>query len=335
LSGSSDPRAALFRLIWGFTLSQALYAVAKLGVADVMRPGEPLPVADIATRVGADADALYRILRALAAEGLFREGPERAFRLTQTGEVLRDDIDGTMRYVAIMNAEQLYPVWTHVLEVVRSGAPATEQLWGKSHFDRLAERPEEAEIFNRAMAGGAAIRFATLLALDWSAIRIVVDIGGGTGGILLRLLAREPHLHGILFDLPHLADEARAAIAAAGLDDRCEFVGGSFFETIPANGDAYLLAQVLHDWDDADSTRILRACRAAIADGSRLVVLEQIVPDGNEPHPSKLLDLHMLVVVGGRERSEAEFRDLLAAGGFRLQRIIEGPRACALEAVPV
>jgi len=335
LSGSSDPRATLFRLIWGFVLSQALYATAKLGVADVMPRGESVPVDDIAARVGVDADALHRILRALAAEGLFVEGLPGAFTLTETGELLRDDVDGTMRYLSIMNAEQLYPIWSHVLETVQEGAPAAERVWGTSHFDWLAEQPEAAEIFNRAMQGAAAARVAALLELDWSAVRTVVDVGGGTGGVLLRLLGHEPHLRGVLFDLPRVGDEAQAAIAAAGLDDRCEFVGGTFFETVPEGGDVYVLGQILHDWNDVDSTRILQACRRATADGSRLLVLEQIVPDGNEPHPSKLLDLHMLVVLGGRQRSEAEFRQLLASGGFRLQRIVEGAAACVLEAVPV
>jgi len=335
VSGSPDPRAALSRLILGFALSQALYAVAKLGVADVMSLGEPTPVADVAAHVDADTDALYRVLRALAAEGLFREDAPGMFTLTPVGELLRDDVEGTLRYLSIMNAEQLYPVWAHVLETVREGTPAAARVWGKSHFDRLAEQPEEAATFSLAMQGAAAMRMAALLELDWTATSTVVDVGGGTGGMLLRLLGRQPHLRGILFDLPHVGDEACAAIAAAGLDGRCEFVGGSFFETVPAGGDVYLLGQILHDWDDADATRILQTCRHAAADHSRLVAVEQIVPHGNDPHPSKLLDLHMLVVLGGRQRTEEEFRRLLADGGFELTGIVEGPGACALEAVPV
>jgi len=334
MSGSPDPRAAISRMMQGYAISQSLSAVARLGVADVMPPGEPVPAADIAARVGADEGALYRVMRVLAAEGVFSEGPRHTFTLTQVGELLRDDTDGTERYTAIWNGEQMYPVWGHLVEAVRKGTPMAERVWGKSYFDHLAERPEEAEIFNRVMQGGAASRGASALSeLDWSSVRTVVDVGGGTGGMLLGLLDREPHLRGILFDLPHVADQARAAIAAAGLEDRCEFVGGSFFDAVPADGDLYLLAGILNDWDDADAARILQVCRRATRDGARLVVVQPMVPDGDEPHPAKVTDVHMLAVLGSRMQSEGELRGLLAATGFRAQRTIEGVGGVAVEAV--
>lgn len=334
VSDSPDPRAVLGRLAGGYAISQALYAVASLGVADAIPPGESVPVADIAARVGANEDALYRVMRALAPEGIFSEGPRQAFALTEIGQLLRED--GGERYASIWHGEQLYPVWAHVLEAVRTGMPTAERVWGKSYFDHLAESPAEADVFNRVMQRGTAGRGAPLSELDWSAVRTVVDVGGGTGGMLLGLLDREPHLRGIVFDLPHVGEKARETIATAGLDDRCEFVAGSFFDMVPANGDVYLLSGILQDWNEADATRILQVCRRATRDGARLVVLQFMVPDGNEPHGTKVLDLHFLVALGSRMQSEGELRELLAASGFTIQRIIEtAGGGVVLEAVAV
>lgn len=320
VSDSHDPDAVLDRLIGGYVLSQAVYAVASLGVADAIPPGESVPVADIAARVGANEDALYRVMRALAPEGVFYEGPRRAFALTEIGELLRGD--GVARDVSLWQGEQFYPVWAHVLEAVRTGMPMAERVWGKPYFDHLAESPAEADVFNRLMQRGTAERGAPLSELDWSAVRTVVDVGGGTGGMLLGLLDREPHLRGIVFDLPYLGEKARETIAKAGLDDRCEFVAGSFFDMVPVNGDVYLLSGILQDWSEADATRILQVCRRAARDGARLVVLQFMVPEGNEPHGLKGLDLQFLVVLGSRMQSEGQLRELLAASGFTIQRIL-------------
>jgi hypothetical protein len=199
-------------------------------------------------------------------------------------------------------------------------------------FDWLAEHPEGSELFNRSMAAGAAARRATLLARDWSGTETVVDVGGGNGTMLTSLLAQETHLRGVVFDLPHLRDDAQATIDATGLGDRCAFEGGSFFERVPDGGDAYVLSQILHDWDDDDAARILEVCSAAVRPESQLVLGEVVLVPGDELDWGKFLDLHMLVLLGGRERSEDEWRRLLDRGGFTL--VASNPAALLIEAVP-
>ncbi len=325
----------IMRLIFGAILSKAVYAAAKLGIADELANG-PLPIEELARRTETNADALYRLLRALAGEGLFEEDEPRVFSVTDLGRLISEGGPASRRYLSLMFAEQTDPVFEHVLESIRTGQPVATKALGKPYWDWLAENPDASEIFNKAMSSGATMRLPTLLPLPlWETATRVVDVGGGNGTALVALLTKYPHLQGVVYDLPHIREEAEQTIAAAGLADRCEFVGGSFFESVPEGGDVYVLLQILHDWSDEDATRILRSCRKAIGEDAKLVVLELIVPDGNEQHPSVLLDLQMLVLLGGRERTEDEWRKLLADGGFRVERISSGERASALEARPV
>ena len=325
--------ANLSRLIASHILTQSICVVAELGVVDAMPAGTGVAVDELASRVGADADALYRVLRALAAEGLFTELAPQTFAVTETGELLRDG-DSSMRYLAIMHGRQTAPLFLEMLGTVRTGTPAPVLRHGKSRWEILAASPEDSEVFNRAMRGRAAIRAAPLALMDWSATEVVVDVGGGSGGVLLPLLQREPHLHGVLFDLEHLAAEANAAIVAAGVAARCRFEAGSFFERVPGGGDVYLLSNILHDWPDAEAVQILAACRSSIDSPARLVVLESLLRRGDDPDYTKILDLQMLVAIGGRERSDPEFRALLDAAGFALERIV-GDGVVAIEARPV
>jgi hypothetical protein len=328
-----DVRARLTRLVTGHILTQCLYCVARLGVVDAMPVGEATAVDEIATRVGAHADSLYRVMRALAAEGLFEEVEPGRFRATEIGELFRDG-DGSLRYGALLHGGQTMPLFVHMLETVKTGMPVPILREGKTRWEQLAEDPEQSEIFNRAMRGRAPALAGTLGALDWHGVQDVVDVGGGIGGVLLPLLQAKPRLHGVLFDLEHVAADARAAIEAAGVADRCTFVSGSFFERVPPNGDVYVLSNVLHDWNDEDALRILETCREAIPADSKLVVLENLVPEGNDPHPVKIMDLQMLVALGGRERTQTEFTALLRRGGFELDGVSgEGPYA--LEARPI
>jgi hypothetical protein len=278
-------------------------------------------VDELAERVGARPDTLHRVLRALAAEGLFAEVAPRTFEVTGIGELLRDS-DRSLRYVALMHGEQIFDLFGDMLETVRTGVPVPIMRNGRSRWEELADDPEQSEVFNLAMRGRAAPLAERAAALDWADISTVVDVGGGSGGVLLPLLQREPHLSGVLFDLPHVAEDGQRAIASAGLADRCTVESGSFFEQVPGAADAYLLSNILHDWDDAESIGILETCRAAARPDSRLVVLENIVPEGDDPHHAKVLDLLMLVVLGGRERTETEFRELLRGGGFELEQVV-------------
>jgi len=327
-----DDRMRLSRLVTGHILTACLYCTAKLGVVDAMPVGKPMPVDDIAAQVGADPDALYRVLRALAGEGLFAETEPRSFEVTELGELFRDG-EGSLRYGALLHGGQTMRLFVHMLDTVRTGTPVPILRDGKTRWEQLAEDPEQSAVFNRAMRGRASALAAVLTQLDWSATKDVVDVGGGIGGVLLPVLQRQEHLRGVLFDLDHVADDARAAIAAAGLSDRCSFVAGSFFESVPVGADAYVLSNVLHDWNDDDATRILTTCRAAVRDDSRLIVLENLVPPGDDRHPVKVMDLQMLVALGGRERTEDEYRELLRATGFSLVRVA-GAAPAALEAIP-
>jgi hypothetical protein len=232
-----------------------------------------------------------------------------------------------------MHGGQTMPLFVHMLDTVRTGTPVPILREGKTRWEQLAEDPEQSAIFNRAMRGRATALAAVLSEVDWSGTTHVVDVGGGIGGVLLPVLRKHTHVRGTLFDLDHIADDARAAIADAGLTDRCDFVAGSFFESVPEGADAYVLSNILHDWNDDDSGRILATCRAAVRDDSRLLVLENLVPPGDDRHPVKVLDLQMMVALGGRERTEDEYRELLRAHGFTLVRVT-GAAPAALEATP-
>ncbi|CAN5197193.1 methyltransferase [soil metagenome] len=337
MEASTDPALyqRIMSLIFGAILAKSVYAAAKLGIADQLADG-PLSVSDLAELTDTNADALYRLLRALAGEGLFEEVEPRVFAVTDLGRLISEDAPGSRKYLSLMFAEQTDPLFDHILDSVRTGEPAAMKALGKPYFDWLGDHPDAAEIFNKAMSSGATQRLPTLLPLPlWESATRVVDVGGGDGTAVAALLTKYPHLEGVVFDLPHVKDEAEATMAAAGLNDRSEFVDGSFFESVPDSGDVYVLLQILHDWSDEEATRILRTVRKSMGDADRLVVLELIVPDEKGPHPSVLLDLQMLVLLGGRERTEDEWRKLLAGGGFEVERISSGERASALEARPV
>jgi hypothetical protein len=321
------------RLIQGHMLSQCVYVVAKLGVVDAIESGAAMHVDEIAERVGARPDPLHRVLRALAAEGLFTEVEPRTFAVTEQGELLRDH-DRSMRYIALLHGEQTFGLFTDLIETVRTGVPVPILRTGRSRWQELADDPEQSEVFNLAMRGRAAPLVEVASAVGWDDVATLVDVGGGSGGVLLPLLQREQHLRGVLFDLPHVIDDARGAIAAASLADRCTVASGDFFESVPGGEDAYLLSNVLHDWEDADAVRIVATCRAASRPDSILIILENLVPEGDEPAPAKVMDLQMLVALGGRERTEAEFGDLLAGAGFELDRVV-GESPAALVARPV
>jgi len=320
-------------LMWGLATTQCLHVATMLGVADALA-GCPRPVAEVAVQVGADRDALERILRALVAMGVFSRPEPGVVGLTDVGQLLVDGRPGTMRHNAIFFGTLTYRTWEDALEAARTGRPAFPTRFGDPFFDYLEKHPEEAETFNRAMQGGSAARLPPLLAWDWRDVGTVVDIGGGNGAVVGALLAAHPHLRGVVFDLPNVVESARREIAAAGLADRCDTVAGSFFDEVPGGGDVYILAQILHDWHDDDALRILARVREAMHEDAVLLVHELIVPEDDAPHPAKLIDLQMLILLGGRERTGAQWAELLRRGGFELAGVIEGRRANVIEARP-
>jgi hypothetical protein len=330
MTGTPEDRAAVSWLIWSHIASRAVQLIAELRVVDAMEPEVATPVDEIAARVDVKADSLRRVLRVLAGEGLFVEDPPRSFRTTARGELLRDG-DASHRYMALVHLES-QKFWKDAVESMRTGIPVPILKSGKTRWELLAEAPEEAALFNRAMRTGAVDRLTPLFELDWTNAATVVDVGGGSGGVVLAVLQREPHLSGTIFDLPHVQADAEEAIRAAGLETRCSFIAGSFFERVPDGADVYIVSQILHDWSDDETLAILRTCRAAATAGSRIAVVERLLPEGNERHLTKLVDLQMLFLLGGRERTVAEFEALFEATGFALERVTPGPVTSVLEA---
>ena len=304
--------------------SRALYAAAVLDIADQLAGGAK-SVDELAVIAGAHAPSLYRILRVLAAAGVFIEEDDRRFANTPLSALLRNGVPGSLRdFVLLFGDETSWRSWEGILHAVRTGEAPFEHLYGEKFFDYVQGHPETAAMFDRAMASASSTTNAAVVeACDFTGLGTVVDVAGGTGSALCSILDATPDLRGIVFDLPHVGERARAFIATRGLADRCEFVGGSFFETVPPGAGAYFMKHILHDWGDAECAKILAACRNAMSADARLLVCERIVPQGNEPSSAKLIDLHMMMTNhGGKERTEREYRELFAAAGFELRRVI-------------
>ncbi|MBA3868619.1 MAG: methyltransferase [Anaerolineae bacterium] len=315
------PQVALVQMMTGYWISQSVYVAAKLGIADLLRDG-PRTSEEIAAACQAHPASLYRLLRALASVGVFAEVDSTRFGLTPTADLLRSDNPGSMRALAIMYGEEQYRAWGDALWSIQTGSPAFDRLFGASYFQYLADHPESGATFNTAMTGWSAqVASAVVETYDFSDSGMVVDVGGGHGTLIAAILATHPHMHGILFDLPYVVASATQFLTASGVVDRCQTLSGDFFEVLPS-ADTYILAQILHDWDDNHSRTILQNCHAAMSSSGRILIIELVIPVGNEPFLGKLLDLHMLMLLTGRERTEAEYRDLLDSAGFRLTRVI-------------
>jgi SAM-dependent methyltransferase len=321
----------IMRLGFGFAVSQALRVIIELGIPDLLAVSEQ-SVDELATATQSDADALYRVMRLLAPEGLFREVLPRHFELTEVGAVLRSDRPGPGDFVRMINSEP-YLAFEQLLHSVRTGKPAFDKVFGSPRFDWLSEHPEQAALFQRAMVAlSLGSNEAVADAYDFTPFARVVDVGGGHGQLLSAILARNPHLRGVLFDLP--SGVAAAQQGAGGDLPRTEFVAGNFFESVP-DGDIYVIKKVVHDWNDERAAVIMRNCRKAMQPNGKVLLAETLVPPGDEPDRIKSIDVVMLVVTGGLERTEAQYASLFDAAGLRLERVIQtrGPISI-LEASP-
>jgi SAM-dependent methyltransferase len=320
---AETPATTLARLISGAQVARMISVAAELGIADLLESG-PRTCDDLAAITATHAPSLYRLLRALASVAIFAEDGDGRFGLTPLADLLRASADGSMRGLALFqNDEWYWQVYRDLPYSVRTGLPATEHLWGHGLFGYFASHPEAADVFDRGMASRHAETNAALAsAYDFSGIETLVDVGGGNGSLLATLLAAHPSMHGVLFDLPRVVEGAAERLAELGLAPRCQVVGGSFFERVPAGGDAYVLSNVLHDWHDDRAAAILREIRRAMGGHGRLLVVnEHVIPPGNAPHPGKRGDITMLLI-GGRERTAAEWQQLFAQAGFVLARIV-------------
>jgi DNA-binding Lrp family transcriptional regulator len=309
---SDSPEGRIWNLLRGALATRTLGIAAELGVADALADG-PRPVTELARETGADPGTLHRLLRALASDGVFAETEPGVFENTEASEVLRagggwDDF-----------AHLFGGVWHRTAsELDASGEPPFPRIFGMDFWDWLAQHPEERAAFDRAMEQGWESRVERVAAVDWRGDETVVDVGGGNGSLLVKLLRRRPGLRGIVLDLPE-TNRDEAELGNAGI----EFVARDFFQSVP-RGDVYILSTILHDWDDERAAAILRTIRAAAPDDGRLLVVESVIQAGNEPDGAKWLDLLMLALFSGRERDEKQWRAILETGGFEPTRIVDG-----------
>jgi predicted O-methyltransferase YrrM len=332
----TSPRDSLLGMTNAFQVSQAIYVAAILGIADLLED-RPKSVDELAEATGTHAPTLYRLLRALASVGIFSETDGR-FGMTPLAEYLHTDTPGSLRNIVMLIGQQpFWRSWGHLLHSVRTGESAFRELHGMVLWEYWAAHPEKAAVFDAAMTSlSSGVVDALVGSYDFSGTRTLADIGGGQGELLARILAAYPALRGILFDQPDVVRSAGALLERAGVADRCEVVGGSFFETVPAGADAYLLKSVIHDWDEEAAIEILRTCRAAMDEHGRLLVVERVIRPGNDPDPAKFSDLNMLVIPGGRERSAEDFERLYAEAGFEVSKTIHtGSPYNIIEGTPV
>jgi hypothetical protein len=320
---SPPPHAVLAQLANGAFVSQALYVAAKLGVADLLADG-PRPVGELAAETSTHAGALHRVLRTLASVGVFREAEPKVFALTPLAEPLRTDATDSVRNLMIFEGEAWHwRVIGNMLYSVQTGRPAWGRTLGLEVFEYFAANPDSAKVFNATMTElSVSAAPAIIEAYDYSQFGTLVDVAGGHGYLLAQLLKATPRLRGILFDMPQVLEGASALLEREGVANRVERVSGDFFASVPQGADAYLMKHIIHDWDDDRSVALLRNVRAAMPDTGRVLIVEMVVPEPAEPHPSLLLDLEMLVSPGGVERTAAEYGDLLATAGLRLSRIV-------------
>ena len=312
----------LFQMTTGYWVSQAIYVAAKLGIADLLKE-EPQSCVALATATGADAASLFRLMRALASVGVFSHVGTDCFALSRLAESLQTEVRGSLRAMVITLGEIHYQACGNLLHSVQTGSPAFNHVYGASLFDYLRQNVDAADAFNQGMANVASmLAYAVLMAYDFAGISSIVDIGGGQGELLETILQFNPDIGGTVFDTASTIQRARRRRSNNAWDGRCSYVTGDFFTSVPPGADAYLLCGVIHDWDDSRAVKILRNCRRAMTNNSRVLLVDMIVPDAASASFSKLLDLNMLVMNGGRERTLAEFRALLNAADYKLTRIV-------------
>ncbi len=318
------PQLVLQQLIQGFQVTQGINVVAKLGIADLLKDG-PRTSEELAQVTSTHAPSLYRVLRLLTVVGLLTEEGTHSFTLTPLGAYLQTGVPGSMRETVLLYCEKpFWQVWGNLLHSVETGEPSFQHVFGLSLFEYNKQHPEHATRFNNMMTEWTASVAPTVAAAyDFSAIQTLVDVGGGHGQMLASILQVHSTLHGVLFDLPYVVKGASSLLEGAGVADRCEVIGGDAFTAVPAGYDTYLLSRVIHDWDDERSTALLSRCHQAMQPRGKVLLVERVILTGSTPQvlvPES--DVQMLVMAGGKERTEAEYRALLTATDFELTRII-------------
>ena len=312
----------MFQLLNGALITGALACLARLSVSDLVEAG-PKSAEELAHELGVQPSALYRLMRATASVGVLSEGPDGKFSETPLSAVLRSNANPSLRAFAVMHGREWHARgWARLEDSVRTGKQAMEQIYGAPVFQFMEQHPEEARIFDQAMSDLSAIDSPAVSdAYRFDGIRSLVDVGGGHGQLLATILTRNPQLTGTLYDVAHVVKGA-ANGPLKSVMARCSIASGDMFSSVPAGADAYIMKHIIHDWPDEACLKILRACRKGVNPGGRLIVVDNVIPPGNDFHPGKFLDLQMLIFPGGCERTEGQFRDLFAAAGWKLTRII-------------
>ena len=324
----------MFELLSATWIAQSCYAVAKVGLPDLLSDG-PRSVTELADLTGSDRRALGRVLRALSSAGVVAVTDEGEYQLTTVGELLRTGVTRSSRDAAVMFGEEVFRSFAEIGYTLRTGKPAFEKVYGASFYAYLADNPEAASTFATAMGDGPVP--VALATCDLSGVRRIVDVGGGNGGLLAKVLRAEPQATGVLVELPSAIKQARERLCGAGLADRIEFAEGSFFGPIPGDADVYVLSRVLHNWDDAEAVSLLSGIRAAMPGGARLLIFETLLGSANEE--SSVIDLLILLMLPGSDRTLAEYADLLGQAGFEVKAVRSAPMKSrqsesVIEAVP-
>ena len=330
------PHAQLIQMATGYWVSRIVFAAAHLGIADLLADG-PRSAADLAGPTGTHAPTLHRLMRTLAALGILTEREAGRFALTPVGEALKTGAPGSARASILTIAGHLgWRAWEEILHSLQTGKTGFEKAFGKPAFDYLADHPDEAALFSETMIGFHGDEPpAVAAAYDFSRFKTVADIGGATGNLLAAILSRHAGPRGLLYDLPHVVKDAPGLLKARGVADRVTIVPGSFFETVPDGPECYVMSHVIHDWSEEQCLAILGHCRRVVPKDGRLLIVEMVLPPGDAFHPGKLLDITMLVMPGGQERTEGEYAELLGKARFRLERVIPTASAVSLvEAIP-
>jgi O-methyltransferase domain/Dimerisation domain len=317
---NATPQETMFGLIGGFWIARSIYLAAELGLADHVN-NTPKSISTLATETETDSKSLYRLMRALASVGIFTEVSDQRFALTPLAETLQTDAPDSLRYAAMSQMGNEHSLgWSNGLVSLKTGKVAFDAAAGMSVWDYYAQHPEEANAFSQFNSNlGDTTSQAVIPSYDFSQFKMIVDVGGAQGSLLRAILQAHPMLKGILLDLPEV-------IAKARFDStNIRPIAGNFFESVPTGGDAYLLRWILHDWNDQKAATILRNCHQSMPDTAKLLLFEGILPPGNEPSPLKFFDTVMLMMTGGRERTEEEYRSLLRSNGFELTQVIPTP----------
>lgn len=336
-NASLPPQAVLSQMINAYWQTGALCAAARLGIADAVTDSAR-PVAELAASLDVHEESLFRLMRALSSLGVFAEGPPRCFAHTPLSNALRTGVPGSMHGLALMTGMLHTRAWPELAHGVKTGGSAFAKVFGESLFTHVTKDVEAGAAFDDAMTGyTAASANALVAAYDFARFKTVVDVGGGSGALLSAILRRAPDTAGVNFDLPKAAERAKAYLSAQGQAGRCEVIGGDFFETVPAGGDAYLLKAIVHDWDDESCIKILKNVRKAMGARGTLLVMDAVLePETSAGAAAKLFDINMMVMTSGRERTAEQFGALLQASSFHVVRIVTvNPTLSVIEAAPV